>query len=86
MEDGKLTSATKFWIGLVGYVLLADGILWRRGHHTMSVQFGKWVQTRRGKLTCGAIWGGLTAHLFWSMPLPGQTTLKKVATFNGKRK
>lgn len=74
----KLTPATKFWIGLVGYVLLADTILWRTENHTMSVQWGQWLQTRKGQAACGAAWGIMTAHLFWSMPLPFQSKARKV--------
>jgi hypothetical protein len=74
----RLSPAARFWIGLGAYVLFADGFLWRRQHNTMSVQWGTWLQTPKGRYACIAAWAGLTAHLFLGMPLPGQKTLKSV--------
>lgn len=81
----RLTPATKFWIGVGVYALAADTILWRSKNHTMSQQWGAWIQTRKGRTACAAAWGLLTAHLFWSVPLPLQGTAKKVATYKMKK-
>lgn len=66
------------WIGLVGYVLLVDGAAWRRKHQTMSMSFGRVIQSKRGRRLCLAGWALLTAHLWWSVPLPGQQILKRI--------
>lgn len=73
----KLTYGEKAWAGLTLYVLAADAVAWRRDKDTMSVAFGCWVQTPHGRAACAAVWGLLTAHLWWSVPLPGQTVLKR---------
>lgn len=78
MKKEGLSPAAKFWIGIAVYVIAADTILWRRDHKTMSIQWGDWLQTRRGQIACSATWGVLTAHLFWKMPLPFQTSAKRV--------
>ena len=80
-KPDKLTPAEKFWIGLGVYVLVADGFLMKKGHHTMSVCFGTWLQTPRGRLACAAGAGALIAHLFWSVPLPGQTKFRQLVTY-----
>lgn len=80
----KLSPATKFWGGLVAYVLFADGLLWRQQKDTMSVQWGTWLQSTKGRTVCVVSWAALTAHLFFGMPLPGQRTLKSVVV--GKRR
>ena len=82
----KLSPATKFWLGLVGYIVVADASLWRRQHDTMSVQWGTWLQSPKGRAACIAVWGGLTAHLFLGMPLPGQKTLKSVVVGTRRNK
>lgn len=85
MKKPKLTPAEKFWAGLGVYVLVADGILMKRNHETMSVCFGRWLQTPRGRLACAGGAGALAAHLFWSVPLPGQTRFRQLVTYkNGK--
>jgi hypothetical protein len=80
----RFSPATKFWLGLIGYVVVADGFLWRRQHDTMSVQWGTWLQSPKARTICVLAWSGLTAHLFLGMPLPGQKTLKTVVV--GKRR
>jgi hypothetical protein len=81
-----LEHGEKFWIGLVAYVVLADAYLMKKDHHTMSVCFGTWLQTPRGRLFCAAGAGALIAHLFWSVPLPGQTKFRQLVTYkNGKK-
>jgi hypothetical protein len=47
----------------------------------MSVCFGTWLQTPRGRLFCAAGAGALAAHLFWSVPLPGQTRFRQLVTY-----
>lgn len=82
----KLTPAEIFWVGLGAYILMADGILMNKNHATMSVCFGTWLQTPRGRLCCAAGAGALIAHLFWSVPLPGQTKFRQLVTYrNGER-
>lgn len=82
----KLPPATKFWGGLALYILGADTFLWRKKHDSMSIQWGNWLQTPRGRTTCVAVWGTLTGHLFLGIPLPGQKTLKTAVVNVGKRK
>lgn len=72
----KITYGEKAWAGLASYVVLADVLAWRKDKDTMSVAFGNWVQTPHGRAACAAVWGLLTAHLWWSCPLPGQTALR----------
>lgn len=50
----------------------------------MSIQFGRWLQSEHGRKIAITGWGILTAHLFYSVPLPGQTVLKRVV-MNGAR-
>ena len=75
----RLSPGEKFWIGLGGYVLAADMILWRKGQKSMSQEFGKWLQTDNGRKLCIAVTIGMIAHLFWELPIPGQTQLKRIA-------
>jgi hypothetical protein len=75
----KLSPGEKFWIGLGGYILAADMILWRRGHKSMSQEFGRWIQSPMGRKVAICFTAGLIAHLFWELPIPGQTQLKKIA-------
>lgn len=82
----RLTPGEKFWIGLGVYVLAADMILWRKGHHSMSQEFGKWIQTKNGRRVCIALTAGMVSHLFWEVPIPGQTKLKQIATYTRKGK
>lgn len=77
----KLSPGEKAWIGLGAYVLTADIILWRTDNDTMSIQFGKWLDSDRGKALCFLATAGMIAHLFWSLPIPGQTNLKKIVTY-----
>lgn len=86
MARRKLTPAERFWIGLVVYTLGADAYLMKKEHATMSVCFGTWLQTPKGRLFCAAGAGALLAHLFWSVPLPGQTSFRQLVTYkNGKK-
>jgi hypothetical protein len=73
-----LTPAEKFWIGLGTYVLAADTILWRRDCDTMSVCFGNWLKTPKGKAACAVGTAGVVIHLFFGMPLPLQRQLKRI--------
>lgn len=73
----KVTYGEKAWAGLAAYVLVADCLAWHKDKDTMSVAFGAWLQTPHGKACCAAVWGLLTAHLWWSCPLPGQALLKR---------
>lgn len=86
MAKRKLTPAEKFWIGLGAYVLIADGILMKKDCATLSVCFGTWLQTPKGRLCCAAGAGALAAHLFWSVPLPGQTTFRQLVTYKDGKK
>lgn len=84
----KISPAEKCWLGLLAYVLVADGFLMKKDHATMSVCFGTWLQTPRGRLFCAAGAGALAAHLFWSVPLPFQTKFRNLVTYDkmsGKR-
>lgn len=88
MAKRKLTPGEKFWVGLVVYTLAADAYLMNRNHDSMSVCFGTWLQTPRGRLFCAAGAGALVAHLFWSVPIPFQTSFRRLVTYDkysGKR-
>lgn len=80
-KPDRLTPGEVAWIGLGVYVLAADAILMTKKHHTMSVCFGTWLQTPRGRLACAAGAGALVAHLFWSIPLPFQTSFRQLVTY-----
>jgi hypothetical protein len=76
-----LSPGEKFWVGLGAYVLAADVLLWRNDKATMSQEFGRWLQTRHGRYACAGATAFLVGHLFLELPIPGQTNLKKVATY-----
>lgn len=83
-----LSPGEKFWVGAGAYVLFADMMLWRRGHMSMSQEFGGWLKSPLGRYACGTGAAFMFGHLFLELPLPGQTNLKKVATYhrrNGKK-
>lgn len=78
MAKRKLTIGEKGWAGLAAYVLLVDSLAWITENETMSVSFGKWLQKPRSRRVTGAAWTIVTMHLFFSFPLPGEKTVKKV--------
>lgn len=82
----RIAPATKFWVGLGAYILGADTFLWRRKHDSMSIQWGNWLQTPRGRTTCVVVWGTLTGHLFLGIPLPGQERFKTAVISAGTRR
>ena len=77
MPKRKLTCGEKGWIGLVTYVVAVDSIAWAKCDETMSISFGKWLQNPRSRKVTGVAWTIVTLHLFYSLPLPYQSTLKK---------
>lgn len=81
-----LSPGEKFWVGLGVYILTADMVLWRKGHSTMSQEFGGWLQSRKGRYACMGATAFLVGHLFLELPIPGQTNLKNIATYQRKRK
>lgn len=79
----RLTTGELGWVGLVGYVVLVDSVAWRnqtknRKDETMSVAFGRSLQNPVARIGTLLAWGMVTAHLFWSVPLPGGKTLKRL--------
>lgn len=78
MRTRKMSYGEKGWIGLAAYVIFVDALAWAHDQETMSVSFGKWLQNPRSRRLTGAAWAIVTLHLFYSLPLPGQTTLKNV--------
>lgn len=72
----RLTVGEWGWLGLVTFIVAVDTHAWRCKDETMSVAFGRWIQTPRGRAVCVGTWGLMTAHLFWSVPLPYQTKMK----------
>lgn len=76
----KMQPSETAWFGLVVYALAYDIWAWRNNKKTMSIQFGDWLATPQGRKACIIVWTTLTAHLFWGLPLPGQTKLKIAAT------
>lgn len=73
----KFTPAEKAWLGLGFYILGADVVLWRTSKDTMSIQFGKWIETKPGRMVCLLATAGMAAHLWWGLPLPFQARLRK---------
>lgn len=69
MKKPQPSPAELFWIGLASYILIADMYLWRNRKDTMSIQFGKWLETKHGKMACVAITATLVSHLFIRPPL-----------------
>ena len=79
----KLTPAEICWVGLGLGVLTTDAFLIRRNCETMSICFGRWVQSSRGRMLCAAGTGAIIAHLFWSVPFPGQTRFRQLVMYGG---
>jgi len=73
----RLSHAEKAWLGLGLYVLAADVALWRSDNDTMSIQFGRWIQSKQGRALCILGTTGMVAHLFWGLPIPLQTQAKR---------
>lgn len=86
MKPPKPTTGELGWLGLVVYVVAVDSLAWRQQckgkecGETMSVAFGKSLQHPYARIGTLAAWGVVTAHLFWSLPLPGAKSLKKFVT------
>lgn len=81
----KPTTGELGWFGLVAYVAIVDSVAWRnqlqgKKDETMSLAFGRWLQNPWSRGATGLAWAVVTAHLFWSTPLPGGQTLKKIVT------
>lgn len=78
----RLTTGEKGWLGLVVYIFAVDSIAWknqvryRKKDETMSVSWGRWLQCPRNRALTGIAWVTISLHLFLSMPLPGEKTLK----------
>lgn len=73
----RLTPAERAWLGLGVYILAADVFLWRTQCDTLSIQFGRWTQSRQGRSICILATAGMVAHLFWGLPLPLQTQARR---------
>lgn len=83
MAHRRPTTGELGWVGLVGYVVLIDAIAWKnqtknKKDETMSVAFGRSLQHPVARIGTLLAWGMVTAHLFWSVPLPGGKTLKRL--------
>lgn len=83
MSPRRPTTGEFGWIGIVLYVVGVDSIAWRnqvkgKKDETMSVAFGRSLQHPLARIGTLFAWGLVTAHLFWSIPLPGGKTLKKL--------
>lgn len=73
------------WVGIVLYVVSVDSIAWKneskgKKDETMSVAFGRSLQHPAARIGTLLAWLLVTAHLFWSVPLPGGKTLKRLVT------
>lgn len=73
----RMSPAETAWLGLGAYVLVADVILWRTDRDTMSIQFGRWLETKAGRDLCLLCTAGMVAHLFWGLPLPFQAKARR---------
>lgn len=84
MAKRRPTTGELGWIGLVAYIIVVDSIAWvrqqgkRPDDETMSLAWGRWIQNPAGRGATGLAWALVTGHLFLSLPLPGQRTLKSV--------
>lgn len=83
MVKRKWKTGERGWLGLLAYIVIVDSIAWRNqmkgeDDETMSLSWGRWLQLPRSRAVTGCVWGLLTAHLFLSLPIPGQKTLKNV--------
>ena len=76
MKRRKLSTGELGWVGISLFVVAVDTIAWIRQDETMSVSFGRWVQNPKGRAATGIAWATVSAHLFWSTPLPGAKVLK----------
>jgi hypothetical protein len=79
----RLKTGERGWLGLLAYIIVIDSIAWRNqmkgvDDETMSLSWGRWLQLPRSRAATGLAWAFLTAHLFLSLPIPGQKTLKNV--------
>lgn len=73
----KLEPADYIIASGVAVPLLYDVFAWRKGHKTVSVRFGNFLDDPKSRILCVTSWAILTFHLFMKLPLPFQTTLKK---------
>jgi hypothetical protein len=83
MQLRKLKTGEKGWLGLLAYVIVVDSIAWRNqlkgeDDETMSLSWGRWLQFPHSRAATGVAWMLITGHLFLSLPIPGQRTLKNV--------
>lgn len=83
MKKRKLKTGERGWIGLLAYVIIVDSIAWRnqmkgKDDETMSLSWGRWLQFPHSRAATGVAWALITGHLFLSLPIPGQKTLKNV--------
>lgn len=81
MAKRKLKTGEKGWLGLLVYIIVVDTIAWRNqmkgeNDETMSLSWGRWLQFPRSRAATGCVWALITAHLFLSLPIPGQKSLK----------
>lgn len=74
----KLEPADYIIASGVAVPILYDVFAWRKGHKTVSVRFGNFLDNPISRAICVTSWTLLTVHLFLKLPLPFQTTLKKV--------
>jgi hypothetical protein len=80
----RFTTGELGWVGLVVFVVLVDSIAWanqatgRKKDETMSIAWGRWLQSPGSRVATGIAWATLSMHLFLSWPLPGEKCLKHV--------
>ena len=74
----KLEPADYIIASGVAIPILYDFFAWRKGHKTVSVRFGNFLDDPISRTICVSSWAILTCHLFMKLPLPFQTTLKRV--------
>jgi hypothetical protein len=59
----KISPAGKAWVGLALFVILADYLLVRNGHDTMSTAFGRAILDPQRRWPVLIAWAYLTIHL-----------------------
>lgn len=67
------------WAAMALAVLLYDAWAIRTRRETMSITWGRWLQTPSSRKVCVAAWAALTSHLFISTPLPFQSRFQALA-------
>lgn len=70
------------WAALALGILLYDAWAIRTKRETMSITFGRWLQSPGARKVAITTWAVVSAHLLWSYPLPFQSQFRTLARWN----